>query len=274
MAQQPDEEQLTSYFPDPPPFYKHFTEKNLSQLADFKKAHGIADDAAQLRASQLLELPPELRYLVPPEPPTQEAEYTVFGKKTRVHEADNFQETAEYIRTKLWDEQTQTGWLDWKYTQLYPSSPSASDSRSESWSTLDRQSYLFRFLRSIVLSYIELLGVVAQNPTSPRKEEKLKDIMTLLVNMHALVNEYRPHQARETLIRVMEEQVERKRAEVEGVRRMGARVQEVLEGFRRDFQGKIEGVGEAASDEELSEEEKRVERQKEMWDAMDDILVN
>ena len=43
--------------------------------------------------------------------------------------------------------------------------------------------------------------------------QKLADLRTIMINMHHLINEYRPHQARETLILMMEEQVERCRRE-------------------------------------------------------------
>ncbi|KAJ4299061.1 Mediator of RNA polymerase II transcription subunit 7 [Kalmusia sp. IMI 367209] len=265
MAQPPeDEEQFHSYFPNPPPFYKHFTSKNLDALAQLKEEDNITDDPdAPLTAAQILALPAELRYLVPPEPPTPDTPYSVFGKKTKINEVDDYPEVMSYIRARLWDEETNTGFLDWKYEQLYPSS-------DPDWSSLDRQTYLFRFLRSIILSYIELLGIIAQNPTTEARDKKLKDIMTLVLNMHALINEYRPHQARETLIRIMEEQVERKRAEVEGVRKMATKVKEVLDGFER-------GVVEAQERDketvvEIGEEERRKERQREMWGLMDEVL--
>lgn len=264
MAQPPleDEDVLNSYFPNPPPFYKHFTSKNLDALAQFKSDQNIEDDAP-LSAAQLLQLPAELRYLIPPAPPSPTTEYSVFGKKTTINAVDDYPEVMQAIRTRLQTHPV-TGdvVLDWTYEQLYPS--------STNWSSLDRQSYLFRFLRSIILSYIELLGIVAQDPTSSAKDEKLKDILTLALNMHALVNEYRPHQARETLIREMERQVERKRAEIEGVRKMGDRVREVLEGFERSS---VEGKEESENVSiEASDEEKRQERQREMWSVMDEVL--
>jgi mediator of RNA polymerase II transcription subunit 7 len=58
--------------PPPPPYYKNFTEKNLQRLKELKEAlpalEGEDGDKAT-RASTLLDLPPELRCLVPPEPP-------------------------------------------------------------------------------------------------------------------------------------------------------------------------------------------------------------
>lgn len=259
-----DEEQLVSYWPNPPPFYKHFTTKNIDALARLKEEDSITDDvSAPFTAAQILSLPAELRYLVPPEPPSADASYHVFGKQTKVNEVDDYPEVVKYIRSKLWDENENVGILDWTYEQLYPSA-------DPNWSSQDRQAYLFRFIRSIIMSYIELLGIVAQDPMSPAREEKLKHIMTLVLNMHALINEYRPHQARETLLRVLEEQVDRKRAEVEGVRKMGARVKEVLEGFERGVEEAKEREEEPPS--EHGEEERRKERQREMWGVMDELL--
>ncbi|KAF2242250.1 hypothetical protein BU26DRAFT_524429 [Trematosphaeria pertusa] len=271
MAQQPQQDQpeLSSFFPDPPPFYKHFTTENQERLKQFKEQRaapsndGVAS-SPPLTASQLLELPTELRYLVPPEPPAEDAEYRVFGEVAKVRGVDEFENIMAWISDTLWDKQQEAGILEgWKYEQLYPP-PSASD-----WSSIDRQRYLFRFLRSVMLSFVELLGVVAVNPTSEKKDEKLRDILTLVLNMHALINEYRPHQARETLIMLMEEQVERKKAEVEGVKKMADKVRQTLEGFAKEAP---EGKGSVVAEESVDAEKRRVDLQREMWTAMDEIL--
>jgi mediator of RNA polymerase II transcription subunit 7 len=52
--------------PPPPPFYKNFTEKNLQRLKELKEGE---DGEARSRALTWLDLPTELRYLIPPEPP-------------------------------------------------------------------------------------------------------------------------------------------------------------------------------------------------------------
>lgn len=57
---------------------------------------------------------------------------------------------------------------------------------------------------------------------------KWDELHELFQEAHAVVNEYRPHQARETLIVMMEEQVKRAREEGKGAREMVARVKTVL----------------------------------------------
>lgn len=58
--------------------------------------------------------------------------------------------------------------------------------------------------------------------------EKTADLETILFNMHHLINEYRPHQARETLCLRMEEQLERTRRETEENRKAAAKVEDIL----------------------------------------------
>jgi mediator of RNA polymerase II transcription subunit 7 len=256
-------------YPPPPPFYLKFTTENKDRLEEIKKETGIdtATDngkSSQLSAEQILALPTELRYLIPPEPPADTEEFKVFGTVTQLKGRDTFSGTMEWISQTLAGDFTL---LDWKYEQLYPST----DASNSASSTLDRQRYLFRFLRSILVAYIELLGIVAVNPTADQKDDKLKDILTMVTNMHALINEYRPHQARETLIREMERQVERKKREIEGVRKMKERVGGVLDGFGREV------PSEKAEDKDdegavTCEEEKKREAQRQMWQAMDEML--
>ena len=63
--------------------------------------------------------------------------------------------------------------------------------------------------------------------------EKVQDLRNLFINFHHLLNEYRPHQARESLILMMQDQLDRSKAETEGVLKMKAQVESVLEGLGR-----------------------------------------
>lgn len=57
------------------------------------------------------------------------------------------------------------------------------------------------------------------------------DLRTLFINFHHLLNEYRPHQARESLILMMQDQLENSRAETEGIMKMKEKVEGILVGL-------------------------------------------
>lgn len=63
-------------------------------------------------------------------------------------------------------------------------------------------------------------------------QEKVYHLRIHLINIHQLINEYRPHQARETLISMMEEQLERSRKETEENRRACVQVRELMASLR------------------------------------------
>jgi len=69
---------------------------------------------------------------------------------------------------------------------------------------------------------------------------------------------------------MMEEQVERKRAEIESVKLMRERIRKTLEVFRAATPGTVE-EGNAVAAEVVPEEEKREGLQGQMWDTLDDI---
>lgn len=98
----------------------------------------------------------------------------------------------------------------------------------------------------------------------------MTDIATLVANAHTLINEYRPHQARETLILMMEEQLERKKAEVEGVKRMKAKIEEALASFR-DSSPDLEDL-DVDKSQKSTEDEKRKELQRHMWRAIEEAI--
>ncbi|ETV97264.1 hypothetical protein H310_09627 [Aphanomyces invadans] len=63
--------------------------------------------------------------------------------------------------------------------------------------------------RSLMYSFLELIDVLILNPT--KFNAKLDDIEQLFLNMHNLINAYRPHQARETLIDLLKQQIQDRR---------------------------------------------------------------
>lgn len=73
---------LSAAFPTPPPFYKNFTKDNLDQLKRLREGkdkpentNGSTPDDQTL---DVLSLPPEIRTLIPPEPPT-DGRFKTFG---------------------------------------------------------------------------------------------------------------------------------------------------------------------------------------------------
>lgn len=86
MADETQQRAVNTAFAPPPPLWKHFTPRNLEKLDQIKAEASTGGDgrprkkkkewsAAELRA---LELPSELRYLVPPDIP--QGQYSVFGE--------------------------------------------------------------------------------------------------------------------------------------------------------------------------------------------------
>lgn len=75
---------LTTAFAPPPPLWKHFTPDNLKKLEEIKEAASKTGDEESKEKKwspadlSALDVPPELRYLVPPALPTES--YTVFGE--------------------------------------------------------------------------------------------------------------------------------------------------------------------------------------------------
>ncbi|XP_077984162.1 mediator of RNA polymerase II transcription subunit 7-like [Glandiceps talaboti] len=65
---------------------------------------------------------------------------------------------------------------------------------------------------SILVNFLDLLDILIASPSTGKREEKLADLSLLFIHMYHLINEYRPHQARETL-RVMMEVQKRQRLE-------------------------------------------------------------
>lgn len=121
----------------------------------------------------------------------------------------------------------------------------------------DRALVLKRIAKSLLLNFLDLVGILSINPAL--SESKIADLRTLFINFHHLLNEYRPHQARESLIMLMQDQLEKSRAETQKIREMKQKVEGILEGLGKDG---------------LVEDEKKnvvedVDEEKEVWEVLE-----
>lgn len=76
----------------------------------------------------------------------------------------------------------------------------------------DRKKELKKLNHSLLVNFLDLLDMLINAPESQRRTEKIDDLTVLFLHIHHLLNEYRPHQARETL-RVMLDLQRRQRLE-------------------------------------------------------------
>ncbi|CAB0028717.1 unnamed protein product [Trichogramma brassicae] len=76
----------------------------------------------------------------------------------------------------------------------------------------DRRRELKKLNHSLIVNFLDLIDILNLCPESSKRAEKVEDLSLLFIHIHHLLNEFRPHQARETL-RVMMEMQKRQRVE-------------------------------------------------------------
>jgi mediator of RNA polymerase II transcription subunit 7 len=253
-----EQQTISAPFPTPPPFYKHFTKQNLARLRQLRKEAGITsestttttttDDDTPKRDLDLLSLPPELRYLLPPAPPP-DGKFSVFG------------DTIDLVAPEA-------TLADGGIEQLYPADASV---------RLNPQPHLIGLARSLLTTFLGLTGILSQNPEL--YEERVTDLQTIMYNLHDLINQYRPHQARESLIFMMEERVEGMKEEIRRIEEGKERVAKLLQGLSdQDMVGvkgedkKVEQKDERGPKGVGVDALKRQARQRSAWEALENEL--
>ena len=63
----------------------------------------------------------------------------------------------------------------------------------------DHKRELKKINHSLLTNFLDLLDILVKAPDSEQRIEKIDDVTLLFINMHHLINEYRQHQARETI---------------------------------------------------------------------------
>lgn len=95
--------------------------------------------------------------------------------------------------------------------------------------------HLLNLTRSLLLSYLELIHVLSVNPEGLVWGPKWEDLRDLFRNVYHALNMYRPWQAKEALIHLLEETRDRAKREIKGVEELKKKVDGVLKG--------LEGLG-------------------------------
>ncbi|KAH8902060.1 MED7-domain-containing protein [Coniochaeta sp. PMI_546] len=193
----------SSTFPDPPPFWRDFTTDKIDRMESLRSRYA---DQTGLDVSTIIRVPGVPEDLVNLQPPAEplDGKWRLFGEPLTLDDELQSLEAAGIERLV-----PSEGDLDGKH--------------------VDRAFVLKRLAKSLLLNFLELMGVMGIAPE--QGYEKVEDLRTLLLNFHHILNEYRPHQAREQLIALMQDQLDAKRAETAAIRAVVDKANRVLEGL-------------------------------------------
>ena len=153
--------------------------------------------------------------------------------------------------------------------QLYPDPETATtEDPSHTAQPLNHAYYLLKISKSLLLNFLELVGILSVSPE--QFEPKVEDMRNLFINAHHLLNLYRPHQARESLIMMMEEQLKRTKEEIQQMDKVKSEVEHVLDSLQTDgnqigFPKQTEHDYAQSTDEGQS----RLEDTRLIWDLLD-----
>ncbi|KAG0338535.1 Mediator of RNA polymerase II transcription subunit 7 [Podila humilis] len=178
--EEPQPQQQSSAFPAPPYYFQRYTKENLALL---DRAKAVPDNPDVVEA--LAGLPFPILALEAP-PPVKSGVYWLFGRPWHIHDS----------LTTLEEQGCE---------QLYPKGP------------IDRVKELKKLNHSAVFNFLELVHTLASSPQE--FAAKMDQIRLIFINMHHILNEYRPEQARETMRLMMQDQLNKKKQETAAMRK-------------------------------------------------------
>ncbi|KAL6951042.1 hypothetical protein ACO0QE_000334 [Hanseniaspora vineae] len=189
-----DSNNVAALYPRPPVFYKYFTQQNIDKLQALKakrraeSAQPAHEEDIEGLLSELEATNDDLQYLIPPSLP-KSGQFRSFGNIWQIED-----ELPDLAKMGI--------------QQLYKDSDDYSDKINN----------LKTLLKTLLLNFLELAGLLSVDPS--KYEVKLEHIRVILINIHHLLNEYRPHQTRESLIMLLEDQLAFKKMEIREIKRI------------------------------------------------------
>ena len=124
-------------------------------------------------------------------------------------------------------------------------------------------------IRSVLANFLEVTNILSMDPE--KAPDKLEDLRVLLLNAHRVLNEYRPHHARETLIHLMQQRVDGLQKQIRDVTDMEAQVDDVLASLGIVDDEHSTQTADGMSRIERAEQQKEADRAQHMWTALDNI---
>jgi mediator of RNA polymerase II transcription subunit 7 len=157
--------------------------------------------------------------------------------------------------------------------QLYPSPPTtdAGIDDSNRSQPLNHAYYLLKISKSLLLNFLEFTGILSVAPE--QFESKLEDLRNLFINAHHLLNLYRPHQARESLILMMEEQLDRTRNEIQEMDHVKDRAERLLDQLRTEGTDALKDSQSDTKDATGTQfDRKTVEEARQLWALLNEDM--
>lgn len=177
-----EDDLISSLYPPPPPYYKYFTKPNLDKFAELAKVTDNKKLSDVMHGPLKLHLPPEI-----PNTPQYRGYGSVWSLENKIPSLKSL-----------------------GFTQLY-------QEEDETITSKAKIAELHKLLDSLLLNFLELVGSVSVEPS--KFYIKIEHLKQLIINMNHLLNTYRPHQTRESLIMLLQKLIEEKRAETALVER-------------------------------------------------------
>lgn len=191
------EELISSLYPPPPAYYKFFTQQNLNKLEEWRYKTGAGEEKTkedgetssgdqENDAERVEDVPSgELKFLVPPKQPEGD-HYRGYGNIW------SFEDKLPSLKDSGWK-------------QLYQEDNDLVTSKTK----IDE---LHKLMDSLLLNFLELVSSMSIDPS--KFHYKIEDLKLVLININHILNTYRPHQTRESLIMLIKKQIEKKNLEI------------------------------------------------------------
>lgn len=208
-----NEDLISSLYPPPPPYFKFFTEENKAKLEAWLRDNS-EKSANDTEPAQLVAEPPgELKFLVPPKQP-EGTHYRGYGSLW------SFEDKLPSLED-----------LGWK--KLYESVDDQDTSNAKIHE-------LHKLTDALLLCFLELIGIMSIEPQEFLV--KVEDLKLILININHILNTYRPHQSRESLIMLLRQNIEQKRSEITEIDKTCDSIRQRIAAIMDQDAGQSEGV--------------------------------
>lgn len=245
-----DSSEISSLYPPPPPYYRFFTTENVQKYNELRKGGASDEEISNIH---------DIKFLVHPQHPEKE-QYRSFGDL-------------------WWFEDKQVGLKESGIQQIY-GDPEDTTKDGEENETQDEEEVftqtrideLKKMTKSLLLNFLELVGLLSKNPKLA--SVKIDNIRTILINIHHLLNSYRLHQSRETLILTMQKKLTETQESIEEIKDTCLKVESKLDLLVE----KLQSVQTSQSEKEETKEENDTTKEiytipKELWEEATTALA-